>query len=118
MRCYYEVLGVPQDASNDDIKKSYRKLALKCHPDKNIGREQEAAEEFKEVCQAFTSLSDPHERAFYDRNKESILRAAATGGCSADGAKPDDVPDVFKYFNTRCYSGFSDRKDGFYTVYR
>ncbi|XP_018022903.1 dnaJ homolog subfamily C member 21 [Hyalella azteca] len=113
MRCYYEVLQVPQNASEEDLKKSYRKLALKCHPDKNKGREDEANEEFKEVCQAYTTLSDPHERAFYDRNRESILR-----GADEESSASDEL-NVFKYFSCKCYPGaFTDADDGFYTVYR
>ena len=53
MRCHYEVLEIERDASSDDIKKAYRKLALRWHPDKNVGREEEATEKFKEISQAF-----------------------------------------------------------------
>ncbi|KAF2365733.1 DnaJ domain [Trinorchestia longiramus] len=113
MRCYYEVLQVPEDATDDVLKKSYRKLALKCHPDKNKGREAEADAEFKELSQAYTTLSDPQERAFYDRNKESILKGADDQGSTSDELN------VFKYFSNRCYpGGFTDSNDGFYTVYR
>lgn len=61
----YEVLGVPQDASDDDIKKRYRELALQTHPDRNPG-DKEAEDKFKEVSQAYEILSDPQKRAEYD----------------------------------------------------
>lgn len=73
MRCYYEVLEVPRNASADDIKKQYRLLALKWHPDKNANSE-EATEMFKEVSAAYTVLSSTKERKWYDEHRESILR--------------------------------------------
>ncbi|TSE32133.1 molecular chaperone DnaJ [Tepidimonas taiwanensis] len=67
-RDYYEVLGVPRNASEDDIKKAYRKLAMKYHPDRNQGEAAKAAEEkFKEVKEAYEILSDADKRAAYDR---------------------------------------------------
>src|SRR5262245_61488751 len=65
-RDYYEVLGVQRDASDEDIKKAYRKLALKYHPDKNPG-DKTAEEKFKEVGEAYEALSDPQRRAAYDQ---------------------------------------------------
>ena len=68
-RDYYEVLGVSPDASADEIKKAYRKLAMKYHPDKNAGDEV-AAEKFKEASEAYAVLSDPEERKKYDRQRQ------------------------------------------------
>ena len=65
MRCHYEVLGVERDASDDVLKKAYRKLALKLHPDKNVG-DAEAGERFKELNGAYETLSDRNERKWYD----------------------------------------------------
>jgi molecular chaperone DnaJ len=64
-RDYYEVLGVPRDASNEDIKKAFRKLAFQYHPDRN--REDGASEKFKEINEAYEVLSDADKRASYDR---------------------------------------------------
>ncbi|WP_010254812.1 molecular chaperone DnaJ [Treponema primitia] len=65
-RDYYEVLGVQKDASKDDIKKAYRKLAIQYHPDKNPGN-KEAEEKFKEACEAYEVLSDDQKRPAYDQ---------------------------------------------------
>src|SRR5688500_19968535 len=65
-RDYYEVLGIQRTAGIDDIKKAYRKLALKYHPDKNPG-DAEAEEKFKEAAEAYGVLSDDEKRARYDR---------------------------------------------------
>ncbi len=67
-RDYYEILGLTRDASADDIKKSYRKLAMKFHPDRNQGEDAKVSEEkFKEVKEAYEALSDSEKRATYDR---------------------------------------------------
>ena len=64
-RDYYEVLGIGKGASADEIKKTYRKLAVKYHPDKNPDN-KEAEEKFKEVGEAYEALSDPEKKAAYD----------------------------------------------------
>ena len=65
-RDFYEVLGVAKQAGDDDIKTSYRKLAMKYHPDRNHG-DEEAAIHFKEAAEAYAVLSDPQKRQAYDR---------------------------------------------------
>ena len=64
---YYNVLGVPKNASEDEIKKTYRKLAMQYHPDRNAGKEKWANERFKEINEAFSVLGDPEKRRRYDR---------------------------------------------------
>jgi len=70
-RDYYQILGVPRNASPDQIKKAYRELALKHHPDRNPG-EKSSEEKFKEINQAYQILSDPEKRAQYDRFGERV----------------------------------------------
>lgn len=76
---YYEVLGVERDASTEDIKKAYRKLALKYHPDKNQG-DGDAEEKFKEINEAYSVLCDEEKRAAYDRFGHEGAGAFASGG--------------------------------------
>lgn len=80
-RDYYAILGVSRDASQEEIKKAYRRLALKYHPDRNPG-DKEAEEKFKEIGRAYEILSDPQKRAAYDQYGEAAFdpRARAGGG--------------------------------------
>ncbi len=78
-RDYYEILGVPKNASDDEIKKAYRKLAIKYHPDKNPG-DKEAEEKFKEISEAHEVLSDKQKRARYDQFGHAGVGGGAAGG--------------------------------------
>jgi molecular chaperone DnaJ len=78
MADFYNTLGVPRTASDDDIKKAYRKLAMTYHPDRNNGS-REAEEKFKEITEAYDVLRDPNKRAMYDRYGEAGLRGGAGG---------------------------------------
>src|SRR4051794_21302058 len=78
MADYYETLGVARTASDDDIKKAYRKLAMTYHPDRNNGS-LEAEEKFKSITEAYDVLRDANKRATYDRYGEAGLRGGAGG---------------------------------------
>lgn len=78
MADFYNTLGVQKTASDDDIKKAYRKLAMTYHPDRNNGS-REAEEKFKEITEAYDVLRDPNKRAMYDRYGEAGLRGGAGG---------------------------------------
>jgi len=79
MSDFYNVLGVARTASDDEIKKAYRKLAMQYHPDRNNGS-RDAEEKFKEITEAYDVLRDPNKRAAYDRYGEAGLRGAGGGG--------------------------------------
>jgi molecular chaperone DnaJ len=95
-RDYYEVLGVPRNATEQEIKSAYRRLALKYHPDRNPGNKQ-AEERFKEAAEAYAVLADPQKRAAYDRYGHAGVGAAAGGGFPG-GFDPSifaDFSDIF-----------------------
>jgi molecular chaperone DnaJ len=79
MADFYETLGVPRAASDDEIKKAYRKLAMQYHPDRNNGS-KDAEERFKNITEAYDVLRDPQKRAAYDRYGEAGLRGAGASG--------------------------------------
>lgn len=89
---YYEILGVPPTATESDLKKAYRKMALKYHPDKNPGKEAE--DKFKQISQAYEVLSDPKRREIYDRGGEEAIKGGGTGG-GFDFHSPMDIFDMF-----------------------
>ncbi|KAI0072530.1 DnaJ-domain-containing protein [Panus rudis PR-1116 ss-1] len=84
---YYKLLGVDRNASEDDIKKAYKKMALKWHPDRNGGSE-EASKKFKEISEAFEVLSDKQKRAIYDQFGEEGLKGGGGVPPGATGAGP------------------------------
>lgn len=87
-RDYYEILGISKNASQDDIKKAYRKVAMQYHPDRNPGN-KEAEEKFKEAAEAYEILSDPDKRAQYDRFGHAGMRGA--GGFGGGGMRMEDI---------------------------
>ena len=97
-RDYYEVLGVPRNASDEDIKKAYRKLAMKHHPDRNQGEGAKQAEEkFKEAKEAYEMLSDPQKRAAYDQHGHAGVdpNMGGRGGPEGFGGFAEAFGDIF-----------------------
>ena len=86
-RDYYEVLGVDKSASQDDIKKAYRKLAVKYHPDRNPG-DKSAEEKFKEATEAYEVLSDDKKRPLYDQYGFAGVDGMDQGGAQYSHAYP------------------------------
>ncbi|KAJ4874127.1 DNAJ heat shock family protein [Raphanus sativus] len=104
---YYKLLQVDRSASDDDLKKAYRKLAMKWHPDKNPTNKKEAEAKFKQISEAYDVLSDPQKRAVYDQYGEEGLKGNvpppnATGGGGASyfstGFNPRSADDIFAEF--------------------
>src|ERR1700679_635350 len=92
-RDYYEILTLSRGASPEEIKKSYRKLALQFHPDKNPG-DKKAEEKFKELSEAYEVLSDPQKRQMYDQFGHAAMGGAAGGG-DFQGFGGASINDIF-----------------------
>lgn len=92
-RDYYEILGIPRTAKQDEIKKAFRKLALKYHPDRNKG-DKEAEKKFKEIAESYAVLSDPQKRQQYDQFGHAAFEGA--GGVGA--GQSFDFSDIFNSF--------------------
>uniref|UniRef100_A0A6J0TN96 DnaJ homolog subfamily B member 2-like n=1 Tax=Pogona vitticeps TaxID=103695 RepID=A0A6J0TN96_9SAUR len=102
---YYEALGLPRNASLDDIKKAYRKKALRWHPDKNPDNKQYAEQKFKEIAEAYEVLSDKGKRDVYDRyGKDGLMGKGRPGASSKANMGPEfmfhfrSAHDVFRDF--------------------
>ncbi|KAL0375340.1 UNVERIFIED_CONTAM: DnaJ protein1 [Sesamum radiatum] len=108
---YYKILQVDRSAKDDDLKKAYRKLAMKWHPDKNPNNKKEAEAKFKQISEAYDVLSDPQKRAVYDQYGEEGLKGPGPppgaggfpGGMDGGGPtsfrfNPRSADDIFSEF--------------------
>ena len=111
-RDYYEVLGVEKNASADEIKKAYRKMAIKYHPDKNPG-DKEAEEKFKEAAEAYSVLSDADKKARYDQFGHSGVEGAGPDFSGGFGNLNDILNDLFGGAFGGGFGGFSGFGGGF-----
>jgi len=91
---YYEILEVSRSCSDTELKKSYRKLAMKYHPDRNPDN-KEAEEKFKALSEAYEVLKDPEKRAIYDQYGKAGLEGRGMGGGFGGGQSMDDIMDMF-----------------------
>jgi len=124
---YYQILGVSKDADENTIKKAYRNLAMKYHPDRNPGREKEANEKFKEINEAYEVLGDPEKRKQYDMfgtvgtgdifsspftysGFEEVVRDFSKGGLGFDFLK--DIFDSFEFSSRPGRMEFRTRRPG------
>ena len=109
-RDYYEVLGIEKTASEDEIKKAYRKIAIKYHPDRNPG-DKEAEEKFKEAAEAYNVLHDPQKRQQYDQF--GFAGPMGGGGFDGFGGAQMNMDDIFSMFGDifggHGFGGFSGR---------
>ena len=118
-RDYYEVLGVSKNATDEELKKAYRRLAKKYHPDANPNNKEEAEKKFKEVNEAYENLSDPQKRKMYDQfgfNGPQGFGGAGQGGgyysyssSGFDGFDMGDLGDIFSSFFGGGFGGRSSR---------
>lgn len=105
-RDYYEVLGVSKNATADELKKAYRKLAIKYHPDRNQG-DKDAEEKFKEAAEAYDVLSDPDKRAKYDQFGHNMGPQGFPGGGAYSGGGMS-MEDIFSHFGDIFGGGFGN----------
>mmetsp|Transcript_115014 Transcript_115014/g.256894 ORF Transcript_115014/g.256894 Transcript_115014/m.256894 type:complete len:525 (+) Transcript_115014:51-1625(+) len=109
---FYKILGVPRSANPQQLKKAYRKLSLKWHPDKNQDKKEYAQKRFVEISHAYEVLSDPKTKAKYDRFGEEGLKEGSEGGGRGGGGGQRDPFDMFKMFFDQSGGGGGGRGGG------
>ncbi|KAJ9663382.1 hypothetical protein H2198_000899 [Neophaeococcomyces mojaviensis] len=116
---YYDLLGVERTATDDEIKKAYRRKALELHPDRNFGNVESATKLFAEIQAAYEILADPQERAWYDSHRDVLLRGEGVGGVAGEEysynmklTTAEDVLKLMMRFNKNVH--FTDSPSGFF----
>ena len=115
---YYDLLGVERTATDDELKKAYRRKALGLHPDRNHGNEEWATSLFSEIGAAYEILSDPQERAWYDSHRDVLLRGEEVGAGGENYSynmkltAADEVLKLMMRFNKNVQ--YTDSPSGFY----
>lgn len=114
----YELLGVAKSASDDELKRAYKKQALKLHPDRNFNRVEEATDLFAKVQAAYDVLSDPQERAWYDAHGLAGGFGSGFGGYDDDigAGKVTTADDLKRYFDPMLYQDTTDGPQGIYQI--
>ena len=121
---YYRILGIAKNASGEQIKKAYRKLAMQYHPDRNPGKEEWANKKFKEINEAFSVLGDPGKRKQYDQfgtvgNVSDIFGSTFTRSTFEDVMKDFGGAGLGFDFLDNVFGGFTDKEKGFsFKVFR
>ncbi|KAK3010457.1 hypothetical protein RJ639_010666 [Escallonia herrerae] len=114
---YYNILKVGRNATDDDLKKAYRRLAMRWHPDKNPTNKKEAEAKFKQISEAYEVLSDPQKRSIYDQYGEEGLKDMPPPGSSGSGGFPNgfnprNAEDIFAEFFGSSPFGFGSAGAG------
>ncbi|SPJ10471.1 DnaJ protein, putative [Plasmodium sp. DRC-Itaito] len=123
--CYYKILNVDKDASVEEIKKSYKKIVIVYHPDKNTHLSVEEKERytniFRKIQEAYECLTDEIQRKWYDRNRKRIIEGRENSEKKNSEKQKYEYSytniNIWKYFNNTCYNSFDDADGGFYDVY-
>src|SRR2546429_3373327 len=109
---YYGVLGVPRGASSDEIKRAYRRLAKKYHPDLNKENAKAAEEKFKQLSEAYEVLADPEKRKIYDQFGADGLKQQVWGGQGFDWSRFTRAGDIEDIFGGDFFQSFFGRSGG------
>ena len=108
---YYDVLSIDKNASLDEIKKAYRKLAIKWHPDKNPNNKEESEEKFKLISEAYSVLSDPEKKTEYDLRGDSKFRKNTSNYSNFNA---QDIYNTFfgeNQFPSRQFNSYEEKYD-------
>jgi len=105
---YYAILGIPKDATEDQVKAAYKKQALKWHPDRNLDNKEKAEAKFKEIAEAYEVLNDSKKREIYDKFGEEGLKKGAGTSSDFSGFNFRDPMDIFQQFFGRNFGPGDD----------